>query len=495
MDRRVLLVTQDEPLLRELGGALRNADDISVMECADDRKAIKQVSDFHPDVVIVSLALARDSKSPVTDLGGLEFCKAANARTSALILVITPAPVPDIVSDALAGLRPKVTYREVCTGYVARVLEQVRTAKPPPKRLDIVVEALEGNRWEYRLKGENFPYTFERTGPLNFDEGAQDLSIELAQVIGRGFDDWESSFTKLGKGIVRSLFGVDSPFAREVREGLKEVGGLSRTRVTFVVGQEQYEIALEAVFPPVAPAPKPWMIHAPLVRNIRGQAAANMPLFDGPPRAKRCLIVGANTSGFVDDVPGGRLNELPHVPSECAEVANLFRHAPRDLGFDEPLVVGIDPARPLSKNDFLGLLETPWDVIHFAGHANYSPAASSSAHQACLFVGPPGKPEPVEMSAIAPSLRGNTSLLYLSGCQTANAGFAVVAAQYGVAAVLGFRWKIKDGPAEHHACLFYRQLFRVRAIDRAFRNTRRGMRLLNKASNAWASGMLVMARQ
>ena len=78
----------------------------------------------------------------------------------------------------------------------------------------IVVEALEGNRWEYRLKGENFPYTFERTGPLNFDEGAQDLSIELAQVIGRGFDDWESSFTKLGKGIVRSLFGVDSPFIR-----------------------------------------------------------------------------------------------------------------------------------------------------------------------------------------------------------------------------------------------------------------------------------------
>jgi CHAT domain-containing protein len=99
------------------------------------------------------------------------------------------------------------------------------------------------------------------------------------------------------------------------------------------------------------------------------------------------------------------------------------------------------------------------------------------------------------MNTIAPSLRETTSLLYLSGCKTASAGFAVAAAQYGVPAVLGFRWKVQDKPAEQHARLFYHQLFREKAIDKAFRNTRRGMRLLNRKDNAWASGMLVMASQ
>jgi CHAT domain-containing protein len=91
-------------------------------------------------------------------------------------------------------------------------------------------------------------------------------------------------------------------------------------------------------------------------------------------------------------------------------------------------------------------------------------------------------------------LRETTSLLYLSGCATANADFAVAAALYGVPAVLGFRWKVLDKPAEQHARLFYHQLFREKAIDKAFRNTRRGMRLLARKDNAWASGMLVMAR-
>ena len=54
-------------------------------------------------------------------------------------------------------------------------------------------------------------------------------------------------------------------------------------------------------------------------------------------------------------------------------------------------------------------------------------------------------------------------------------GFAVAAATSGVPAVLGFRWKVQDKPAEQHARLFYHQLFRERAIDKAFRSTRRGI--------------------
>lgn len=504
MDKRVLLVTADQSLLRDLGDALESQDDLSVMYCADDKRGYRQVKEFRPDFVITSLALAPDSTSPVADFGGLSFCKSTMQISPSPIIVITPWPVPGLVIDTLVSLGRNVSCRPVEDGYVAKVLAQIRTAKPPPKRLDIIIEADECNRWEYTLRGENFQWSFERRGALNFDVGAQAMCKQLADMIGSSPPDWENQFTMLGQNIVLSLFGVDSSFEREVKEGLQEAGGLHNTRVTFVVGPEKYEIALEAVYPPVTPANYPWMIHAPLVRNIRGQIASNTPLFDGSPRLKKILIVGASTSGFVDDilVRGNplELGELSHVESECDAVAALFKEAQRDIGFDDAKVVGLDPARPLSKDDFLALLTQPWDIIHFAGHAYHSPAAAAngapaSLQQAYLFVGPPGHPEAVAMSTVAPCLRGRTSLLYLSGCTTANAGFAVAAAQYGVPAVVGFRWKILDKPAAQHARLFYHQLFREKLIDTAFRNTRRGMRRLSRKNNAWASGMLVMARQ
>jgi hypothetical protein len=505
MTKRILLITGDPALRREIGDALEAPEeDLSVLKCVDDSRARRELIDFRPDFVIVSLALALDSKSPVADYGGLSFCKAAVAVSRVPIGIVTPSPVPDAVIDALGTLGKNVSCHPIRDGYIAKVLQQIRTAKPPAKRLEILIEGQAENRWSYKLRGENFEYPFSRVGTLSFDLGAQALCKTLADMIGSVPPDWETQFENLGRGIVMSLFGVDSSFANEVRLGVQEAGGLHNTRVIFAVGKEQYGIALEAVFPPLTPARYPWMIHAPLVRNIRGMAAANTPLFDGPPRLKRCLIVGANTSGFCDEILVGgsslQLGELSHIKSECEAVVALFKDAQRDAGFEDPKVVGTDPGKPLGKQDFQNLLTEPWDVIHFAGHAYHSPTtdqngASVNAQHACLFVGKPGSPEAVEMNTIAPSLRETTSLLYLSGCKTANAGFAVAAAQYGVPAVLGFRWKVQDKPAEQHARLFYHQLFREKAIDKAFRNTRRGMRLLNRKDNAWASGMLVMTSQ
>jgi hypothetical protein len=502
MSKKVLLVTGDGSLLSELVSALgAREEDLEVRPCADHSRARDLLADFRPDFVIVSLALAQDSKSPVADFGGLAFCKAAIPVSAAPIAIITPSPLTVTVSDAVRTVGGNVTPYPVGEGYIAKVLNQIRTTRPPPKRLEILIEAHPDNRWTYSLRGDNFQY--KRGGTLGFDLGAQTMSKALAEHIGSVPPDWEVQFETLGRGIVLSLFGVDSSFTEDVKQGVNEAGGLHHTRVIFAVGKEQYEIALEAVFPPFRTPCHPWMIHAPVLRNIRGQSASNTPLFDGPPRLRRCLIVGANTSGFCDDiVVGGRsleLGTLSHIKSECDAVEALFKDAKDALGFDDPKVVGTDPTKPLGKNDFQSLLQDEqWDVIHFAGHAYHSPTAdredaSPGPQHACLFVGAPDHPEAVEMNTIAPSLRETTSLLYLSGCKTANAGFAVAAAQYGVPAVLGFRWKVQDKPAEQHARLFYHQLFREKAIDKAFRNTRRGMRLLNRKDNAWASGMLVMA--
>jgi len=95
------------------------------------------------------------------------------------------------------------------------------------------------------------------------------------------------------------------------------------------------------------------------------------------------------------------------------------------------------------------------------------------------------------MNTIAPAL-ASSKLLYLSSCGSGNAGFAVAAAQQGVPAVVGFRWGVEDDAAEIHARLFYRRLFKQRAIDTAFWNTRKAMRRIARSNNAWASGMLVM---
>ena len=503
MTKKVLLVTGDGSLLGELVSALgTREEDLEVRPCSDHSRGRDLLADFRPDFVIVSLALARDSKSPVADYGGLTFCKAAIAISAAPIAIITPSPLTVNVSDAVRTVGGNVTPYPVGDGYIAKVLNQIRTTKSPPKRLEILIEGHADNRWTYCLRGVNFQY--KRGGALAFDLGAQAMSKMLAERIGEVPADWEVQFENLGRGIVLSLFGVGSSFADEVRQGVEEAGGLHHTRVIFAVGKEQYEIALEAIFPPVpTPCRHPWMIHAPLLRNIPGQGASNTPLFDGPPRLRRCLIVGANTSGFCDDIiVGGRsleLGKLSHIKSECDAVEALFKEAQDELGFDDPKVVGTDPTRPLGGKEFQNLLKSEqWDVVHFAGHAFHSPAAEQEGappgqQHACLFVGAPDHPEAVEMNTRAPSLRDTTSLLDLSGCKTASAGFAVAAAQYGVPAVLGFRWKVQDKPAEQHARLFYHQLFKEKAIDTAFRNTRRGMRLLNPKDNAWASGMLVMA--
>lgn len=507
MVRLVLLVTADAALRSQLEAALgdqNEQNDINLLSFGNDARGIQAVRDSKPDFVITSLALARDTKSPIDEFGGLDFCKAASAISPVPITVLTPSPIPEAVIDRLGTLGNTVSYCSVGPELAAKILERIRSARPPRKVLDIVVRADENNHWEYEMRGENFVYPFERRGQLHFDEGAQHLCKVISGNIGRGLPEWRELFEDLGKSIVLSLFPGNNAFESEVRDGLREAGGLSHTRVTFVVGEDQYEIALEAVFPPIKPARYPWMIIAPLVRNIRGQDPPNSPLFDGSRRSKRCLIVGANTDGVVDDivVDGNpiELVKLSHIKAECDAVEALFKKAQRDIGFEDPRVVGTDPGQPLGKEQFLDLLQDSWDVIHFAGHAYHSPTvhpdeAPPGPQHACLFVGAPGKPVPVEMNTIAPSLRNTTRLLYLSGCKSANAGFTVAAAHYGVPAVLGFRWSIGDQPAALHACLFYRELFRKRAIDTAFRNTRRGMRRIDKNNNAWASGMLVMARQ
>jgi CHAT domain-containing protein len=97
----------------------------------------------------------------------------------------------------------------------------------------------------------------------------------------------------------------------------------------------------------------------------------------------------------------------------------------------------------------------------------------------------------VRINQVAPYLR-RSKLVYLSSCNSGNAGFALEAARQGIPAVVGFRWSVRDDYADIHARLFYRTLFKERAIDTALWKTRRAMHRRRRGDRTWASSMLVM---
>jgi hypothetical protein len=235
------------------------------------------------------------------------------------------------------------------------------------------------------------------------------------------------------------------------------------------------------------------MIHAPLVRSIAGVVPTDTQLFDGPPRPLRCLILCADASGVVDTLQeDGRpltLATLTHVRKECEEVRRLFSRVARQLGFDEPRVVGGDDNAPLTQERLLDVLRepTPWDVVHFAGHSYHS---RDNPGQASLIVGQRDKPIAVRINEVAPYLR-RSKLVYLSSCNSGNAGFAFEPRSRGFRdrrLPLGCARRLRRHPRP----AVHRKLFKDRAIDTALWKTRRAMHRFMRDDRTWASSMLVM---
>ena len=491
MTRNVLIVAGDQDIaLGELLMRALDEPDILVSEQKNANSALRYLRAVPTDFIIVSLALARDKASPVETDGGIAFCEAARAISPAPMALVTSA-ITNAVQQRVARIASPPTCFTVDADLPGLLLAQIRAMRAEPPRLDIVIRADAGD-WGYDLHATGFE--FERRGRLNVPSGLLYAYKGFALALVDAKENWGAIFNDFGKSIVEG-FCADNPiFGEQLRAGLEQAGGLSNTRVTFIVGDALYEIALEAIASPLAELPEPWMIHAPLVRSIAGVSASNTALFDGPPRPLRCLILCADASGRVDALlDKGRPLNLPvltHVRKECEEVRRLFSRIAQQLGFDAPRVVGVDDASPLTEQRLLDVLREPepWDVVHFAGHSWHS---RDNPGEASLIVGTRDHAVAVRMNEIAPYLR-RSRLVYLSSCNSANAGFAFEAAQQGIPAVVGFRWGVRDDFADIHARLFYRKLFKDRAIDTALWKTRRALHRYRQDDRTWASSMLVM---
>jgi hypothetical protein len=265
---------------------------------------------------------------------------------------------------------------------------------------------------------------------------------------------------------------------------------VENTRVSFVVEQAHFNIALEALLTPNVPVP--WMVRAPLFRNVSGSVPLSPGLFGSTRRSLRALIVCADASGFVNgqtDQDGNvlRYRKLKAVQKECSTILQMLAELQRK---GEPIeaVPFPPPGRQrVERGELLRRLEEPWDIVHIAGHAKYL----EREQRGVLIIGGEDCAQELDITKATPFLK-KARLLYLSSCESANAPFAVAAAQAGVPAVVGYRWPVDDRLAAMHARLFYRSLFKHQSLEIAFLRTRRAMHRRFEADPIWASSMLVM---
>jgi len=364
----------------------------------------------------------------------------------------------------------------------------------PPRLLDVILRVEEGTEWQYELHGVGFPY--RENGTLTLGRALVNAYRQTSVLLPKAAD-WRGEFEKFGQDMIDALCENNRQFRKDLKAGISDAGGaIANTRVTFVVHPSNYSIVLEAMFSPPDYAPEPWMIHAPLLRNVSGSPPSHANLFAADPTPLRVLIVCANTKGSVDNlpIPGGGVftaKELKRVGAECKGLEKLFERAGKRIGIDEVHCVGLDqPLTERALTDALG--KGPgWDVVHFAGHSH----CETEQGAASLIVqhGDTGKPIAVDIGTIVKYLH-RTRLLYMSSCRSGSASFAVTAARKGIPSVVGFRWDVDDTYAELHARLFYHRLVSEETIDQAFRSTRRAMHSYDRSNNAWASSMLVMGR-
>ncbi|MCG6875572.1 MAG: hypothetical protein LJE97_10830, partial [Betaproteobacteria bacterium] len=284
MTKHVLLVIshQDRALREAIELTLEGtpgaegAPAIDVETAKDEERAVLKLRERAFDYIVVGLALARNSKSMVDEYGGLEFCKAARRMTAAPIALL--APELNNAIQIRARDIPKLVPLKVSPSIGQDLVGLVEEAEPPLKRLDVIVYAKEGSDWEYELHGVGFSYT--KAGSLRIMNALLTSWRSVAETLSKIDVDWYAPFHALGQSIIEAFCDVNEQFRHQLRVGLELAGGFAHSRVTFVVARAHYHIVLEAIRLPADEVPEPWMIHAPLMRNVAGSGIASANLFD-----------------------------------------------------------------------------------------------------------------------------------------------------------------------------------------------------------------------
>jgi hypothetical protein len=448
--------------------------------------------------VIVGHALAQDGKSPVKEDGGIALSEELRRQGfMAPILLLVPHATP-LTNDLLARCHAAgVTHYSTGADVFGLIQKQVKLYELPRRTLDILLRRQSDGAWDYELLGVNFQY--HKTGPLQLDSDFLDLLLNISESIGKDESSgWYKSFHQIGKSL-RTRLCSDTKFGKELREAIQLAGSIENARISVSwssIDRTHYPVALEALFPPEEYPECPWMVKAPLSRNIKAGYSFAKPLFGNWDAPLRMLLVSASTHGMVKDVTtmDGRLLQLKPLKKAERECLGLQRHLARhtrDHTLQQLEYVGNSAEGRLSRLRLFDKLEScNWSIVHFAGHS-FAKEDGNKESRGYLFVGGPDEPEAIDIEEIAPLLR-NTTMVYLSSCDSTSAAFAFELARHGVPIVICFRWKVDDTFAALHAHLFYRYLFAERGVEKAFLQTRKSIhQRYSNVDRAWASSTLL----
>lgn len=486
---------EDEGLDGVVDAAGRRVVVHSARHASDARLKLEQL-DFH--FAIIGHRLAEDARSAVEDDAGIALCEALRARGATFpIVLVVPLVSSNFNALSLRCAEQRVTLFQDSPDAIELICQQVARFQLPARTLDVTLRLRPQAPWSYELQGERFSYHCRGELPVDVDK--LDMARSLSDAIGDLPDErWYAHFETLGRSLTRSLC-ESLPFRDELARGIQLAGGIERARIAFSLGQvdrRHYPIALEALFPPAQYPDVPWMVRAPLYRNVYTGAAGAVPTMALPDRPLRVLVVVAQVDGYVDDVTGIhghalRLDKLPRLQRECDGLLRLLQAQQRQGAVSQLQVLCPAPGARLTKEQLQDTLASAdWHVVHFAGHA-YAREDGDRESRGYLFVGAPGEPQAVGIDEVAPYLR-RTHLVYLSCCESSSPAFAIELARNGVPIVIGYRWKVDDRFAALHAHLFYRHLLRQRRVETAFTAARRAIhRRFSRRDRVWASSMLV----
>lgn len=474
-------------------------------------RALTYLQHHAVDYIIVGSLLAANAGSPACDTGGLAFCEAARQWTQTPMMLLVPALTSDI-ARACMRVKDLVPFDHAASAAAAALNVLSPTGGVEPA-LQIRITARPRN-WSFVMKGVGF--NFGGDGELNISSSASRLWFtDLME------KDWFDELSRIGDSI-RIALCEDNPTFKQQRDlaharaslQLGSAGQNLPEHLVFDVAADCYPLMLESVFDPTNVS-QFWLARATSVaRRLQGaDADSAADLFSIPTAARRALVICADTHGMVysDKLLNGKvqLDPLRLARIECNRVLRLLTAvSPRTrqpmflpgnvkvLGLADPRTPGgfdFQSTEPVTRSLLESALRSgSWDLIHFAGHTYYQPLGSrQSGGTGFLFVGPPDEPTCIDFGDVVSYMR-SARFVYLSSCESGNSGFAALAAEAGIHAVLGYRCRVNDRTAALQARLFYQMLLRSQSLGTAFSQARRRIyRRFGKQDNAWASAMLV----
>lgn len=393
------------------------------------------------------------------------------------------------------------------------IVDLVKKHKKPEKHVDIVLNLSDqddASAWSYIIKGKNFQAGTDYYDGKLKKPSPQNLKNCLYftnEVDSKLLDKSEEAVHFLRDNLNELLYEDNNQksntFSNALESALRQVDNLEQTRVQFVVDEKVYPICFEAIMSPKAGNENMeksdyWMQHAPLVRHVRCKESDHTLFQEGLTRPTNVLIISSNVSGPFNlgkhrtEAP---LKKLANVEAECTK---LKQH------LDQLKVDGVNlgDIRVItsSKNncclDYIQKVldektgDDRWDIVHYAGHSYYD---ENTGGAYVFFKDSENFNKAVEIEKFAESL-SRTRLLVLSSCASANKGFMFELAKYQIPAVLGFRTEIEDDLARKFSKYFFRNLFELRSIDRAFFQARKELYENDNAHCAWTNPILVLDR-